>query len=194
MNGIEKITQRIDADTRTEIDAVLAEAEQKASAVRAGYEAQAAELKKTGENRNRELAEKHHERLVSAAQMESRQQLLATKQACIDETFAKALTQLTSLPAEQYAEILAKWVAGASETGKEALILSKKNRDAIGEMVTARANALRAGAAFTLSDETRETEGVILQSGSVEINGSLGTRFQTLRESMASEIAELLFS
>ena len=42
MNGIEKITQRIDADTQAEIDEILAKAKAEAAKITAKYEAQAA--------------------------------------------------------------------------------------------------------------------------------------------------------
>ena len=41
MNGIEKITARIDADTQAEIDRILADANAQAEAIGAKYRAQA---------------------------------------------------------------------------------------------------------------------------------------------------------
>ena len=41
MNGIEKITQRIDADTQAEIDRILADAREKAAQITGKYKAQA---------------------------------------------------------------------------------------------------------------------------------------------------------
>ena len=126
--------------------------------------------------------------------MESRQMVLQAKQSCIDAVFDQAKARLLALPAAEYTEFLAKWVANAAETGTEELIFSAGTRNEIGQQVADRANQLRPGAAFVLSGETREIDGVILRRGNVEINGSLSAHFQLLRERMASEVAQILFS
>ena len=41
MNGIEKITARIETDMKAEVEAILKDAEAKAAEIRADYEAQA---------------------------------------------------------------------------------------------------------------------------------------------------------
>ena len=166
--------------------------------------------------------------LESAAEMEARRQLLATKQDCIDEAFARAKAELLALPEDQYAKLLAKLAAKAAKTGREEILLSPRDRERVGTKVVAQANALLAQAAapdlpeelqasragsviakvvtgasallqgtamLTLSDETRDIEGgLILRSGHVEINCAFETQLRMLRETMAAEIAAVLFA
>ena len=80
MNGIEKITARIDADTQAEIDRILGDANAQAETIGAKYRAQAeaedADLLAKGQR----AAAEREERLISAAQMEARKSLLTVKQ------------------------------------------------------------------------------------------------------------------
>ena len=65
----------------------------------------------------------------------------------------------------------------------------------VGALVVEKANALKEGAAFTLSSEHRELEGgLLLKKGLVEINCSFATQLRLLRQDMAADVAAILFS
>ena len=195
MNGIEKITARIKKDAGTEAEAIRREGEERAASIRAGYKAQAEENAKAAAQAGKEAAKRQEERLVSAAQMDAKKLLLAAKQACIDEAFDKAQSKLLALPDGEYAELLAKLAVKAAKTGKEEILLSAKDRKRVGEQVVSKANALGKGMALILGKETRDMAGgLILRDGSVEINCAFETQMRVLRESMASDVAALLFA
>ncbi len=194
MNGLEKIIGRIQTDTQTELAQLRKTAEEKAAGIRAQAEEAAAQRLAAGRAQNQAAAASHKARLLSAANMEARQQVLNVKQTCIDQVFAQAKARLDELPQAEYAEFLAKWTAQAAETGKEELIFAPQHRASIGRQVVDKANQLRPGASFTLAEETREIDGVILRWGSVEINGSISARMTLLREQLAAEVANTLFS
>lgn len=147
MNGIEKITARIETDAKAETAEILREAEEKAAAVRAQYEAQAKQEAEEAKKAGIEAARRQAERLESAAQMEAKKQLLAAKQASLNEAFDKAQAKLLALPDDQYAELLAKMAVKAAKTGREEIILNAKDRERVGAQVAAKANALLAEAA-----------------------------------------------
>lgn len=194
MNGIEKITARIESDTRAEVEAIVREAEAKAAAVRADYQARAEAEAKAAAEAGREAAARQAERLESAAHMAAKQELLSAKQACLDEAFTRAKKNILSLSDGEYAELLAKMAVRASKSGKEEILLSAKDRRRVGEQVVKKANELRKNGAMTLSGETRDMEGgLILREGSVEVNCAFETELRVLRESMAAEIAAILF-
>lgn len=195
MNGIEKITARIKKDAGAEAEAIRREGEEKAASIRAGYKAQAEENAKAAAQAGKEAAQRQEERLVSAAQMDAKKLLLAAKQACIDEAFDKAQEKLLALPDGEYAELLAKLAVKAAKTGREEIILSAKDHKRVGEQVVSKANALRKGAALSLAKETRDMAGgLVLRDGSVEINCAFETQMRVLRESMASDVAAILFA
>ena len=157
MNGLEKITGRIQTDAQCEMDALEREARTKADLLLAAGRERADALMAEGRQQNEALAASQKARLVSAANMESRQMVLQAKQSCIDAVFDQAKARLLALPAAEYTEFLAKWVANAAETGTEELIFSAGTRNEIGQQVADRANQLRPGAAFVLSNSFHAT-------------------------------------
>ena len=114
MNGIEKITARIETDAKAEVAEILREAEEKAAAIREQYKAQAAAEAKAAEAAGKEAAQRQTERLESAAQMEAKKRLLAAKQACLNEAFSKAQEKLLALNDADYAQLLARMAVKAS--------------------------------------------------------------------------------
>lgn len=146
MNGIEKITARIEKDAGDEIAGILREAEEKAKAIRGEYEAQAkAEAAEAAESCKKAAVERL-ERLEGAAEMEAKKLTLAAKQESIESAFAAAQKKLCSLPEAEYVELLAKLAVRSAKTGREEVIMSRKDREAVGAKVVARANALLAQA------------------------------------------------
>ena len=147
MNGIEKITARIRQDADADVAAIRAQAEAQAAQIRAQYEAQAKVQAEKAAESCRQAARQRLERLESAAEMEGKTSLLTAKQACIDQAFAKAREKLLTLPEADYVELLAKLAARSSVTGREEIVLNRRDREAVGAKVAARANELLAQAA-----------------------------------------------
>lgn len=194
MNGIEKITQQINADTQVEIDAILAEAKTKADAVNADYaqraEKAAADIVAKGEA----AAAQREERLCSMAAMESRKELLAAKQEMVGKAFDLALDKLCALPDEEYVTLLAKLAACASATGKEQIIFSQKDRTRVGKAVVMAANEALKGGSLTLSEQTRPMRGgFILSDGDVEVNCAFETLVRLQRGEVSGDVAKVLF-
>lgn len=194
MNGIDKIMERIRQDAQAQQDEARAQTEEQLERIRQDAQAQAEQLRHEQALQGQQAAQRRREQLHSSAGMERRQQLLAEKQSCIDEAFAAAARQLRSLPREEYAQVLAR-LAAAVGCGREELILSAEDRAELGQAVVEQANALKAGAAFTLSAQTRDLHGgLILKDGNVEYNCSFDTQLRLLRESMAAQVAAILFN
>ena len=159
MNGIEKITARIETDMKAEVEAIRKEAETKAAAIRAEYEAKARQEAEAAAQAGKEAAQRQLERLESAAQMDAKKELLAAKQACLDEAFETARKKLASLPEDEYVELLAKLVVKAAKTGREELIFSPADKARVGAKVVARANSMLAAAvAPELPAEVKESK------------------------------------
>ena len=193
MNGIEKITARIEQDAQQETNSLLAEAQAKADGITASYREKADALKAAEKAKGEKAAADRLERLTGSADMEAKKRLLATKQRCIDEAFAKAQKALLDLPLDEYVSLLAQ-IAVQAGSGEEELIFSPADVSKVGAAVVEKANALKPGAHFTLSVETREMEGgLTLKNGFVEVNCAFETQLRLLRETMASQVAQILF-
>lgn len=187
MNGIEKITARIEKDCQLEIDQLLQAANDRAEQVKQTYEAQAAAEKEKAEEAARQAGRRRLGQLESAARMEAKSRLLAAKQACLDEAFAKALETLQALPEGEYIDLLAEMARTAAGSGGGEIILSAADRARVGQQVAEKAG-------LRLADETREMDGgLILRCGNVEYNCAFETKLRVLRESMAAEVAQILF-
>ena len=185
MNGIEKITARIEQDGQKEIDAVLAEARAKANeiAARAKAEAQAAGEEVIAQGKR--AANQREDRMASTAQMECRKAVLAAKQDVIEEAFQQAHKQLLALPREEYIALLADLAVKASVTGKEKLIFSAPDRAQVGKAVVMAANEKLAKAvAPKLPDEVSASKaGAILDKVVTGASAVLnGTGMLTLAE------------
>jgi V/A-type H+-transporting ATPase subunit E len=194
MNGIEKIIGRLDSDTQSEIDGILAAAREKADGITAGYQAQAGKLNEQLTAQYEKAAAQRRERLVSAAQMEARKEALAVRQEMVDEAFRLALEKLSSLPEAEYTETVAKLLSQAAPDGKGEAVFDPADRDRIGAAAVARANELLHGGALTLSEETRPIgSGVILKRQRVEVNCAFSTLVRLRRAECSGQAARRLF-
>ena len=147
MNGIEKITARIETDMKAEVEAILQDAQTRAAAIRAEYEAKAKAETAAAAEAGRQAAARQLERLESAAKMDAKKELLAAKQTCLDEAFAAASKKLLFLPEGEYVELLARLAVKAAKTGREELIFNARDRERVGAKVVAKANSMLAAAA-----------------------------------------------
>lgn len=185
MNGIEKITQRMEDDAQREINEVLtaarAQAEEIARRSREQADRESAAIAARGES----AAAEREKRLESMAEMESRKLVLAAKQEVLDEAFTMALEKLCTLPDEEYIELLAALAVKAARTGREKVIFSQKDRNRVGKAVVTRANdALARKVAPKLPGDLTDTRaGAILDKVVTGASAILaGTGMLTLAE------------
>lgn len=193
MNGIDKITQRIQADAQAEIDRVLADAKAEAAKITAKYKAQADAEAADLAAKNRKAAAEREERLAGTAQMEARKTSLAAKQEMVERAYDLALKKLCAMPAETYTDVLAGLLEEACSSGKEEVIFSPKDQKGAGKAAVDKANKA-GGKKLTLSKETRPIQGgFILRDGSVEVNCAFDTLVRLQRAETAGAVAKKLF-
>lgn len=193
MNGIEKITQRIEADAQAEMDAILSAAKAEAAEIAAKYQAQADAEKAELAAKNERAAAEREERLVSAAQMDARKVQLAAKQDVVEKTYARAFEKLCAMPAEQYTEVLADLLVKASATGSEEVVFSEKDQ-AVGKAAVEKANAA-SGKNLTVSAEKQAIGGgFILKDKNVEVNCTFETLVRLQKSDTAGTVAKMLFA
>ena len=198
MNGIDKILDKLQSESQAEIAAILDKARAEADAITARFAKQAEQEKTIAAEKGRNAAEERQDRLIRAAEMESKKTILGAKQAVLDKAFAQARDTLLHLPEAEYIAFLAKLAAGSAGTGAEAVVLNAKDRTALGEKAVAEANRLRAQvglpASLTLSEETAEIDGgLFLRDQSSEVNCTFETLLRLGREELAGQAAAILF-
>ena len=178
MDGMEKITARIQEDADREIAAMNAQTDEQIAALQAQARTQAEQERQTILARGERAAAERLERLKSAAQMERRKLELAARQEVLSEAFDQALERLCTLPDEEYIQLLTALVLRAVTTGREQLIFSQKDRSRIGKAVVVAANeALVKEVAPELPDSLTDSKvgaflGKMVNSATAQITGT----------------------
>ena len=193
MNGIEKITQRIEADAQTEIDRILSEAREEADQITGRYKAQAEAEAASLAARNEKSAAEREERLVSVAQMEARKVQLAAKQEMVEKAYDLALEKLCAMPDARYTEVLAGLLVQASSNGREEAIFSPEDRERVGKAAVDKANAA-SGKQLKLSKETRPLKGgFVLRDENIEVNCTFDTLVRLEKAETTGAVVKKLF-
>ena len=193
MNGIEKITQRIEADAQTEIDRILSAAQEEADQITGRYKAQAEAEAASLAARNEKSAAEREERLVSVAQMEARKVQLAAKQEMVEKAYDLALEKLCAMPDAQYTEVLAGLLVQASSNGREEAIFSPEDRERVGKAAVDKANAA-SGKQLKLSQETRPLKGgFVLRDENIEVNCTFDTLVRLEKAETTGAVVKKLF-
>ena len=185
MEGIEKITAKIAADTEAEIAQLTAQTDAKVQAIGEAAKAQADKESADALARGRKAADERLERLKSAAQMETRKLVLGAKQEVLAEAFDLALEKLCTLPDQEYIDLLTRLALEASSTGREQLVFSQKDRARIGKQVVVAANdALAKSVAPELPNSITDTKVGALLGKVVNSTAAIvtGTGMLTLSE------------
>lgn len=140
--GIEKITDRIAADTAAEIAAVQQQTQEAAAAIAEHYALEAEQAANDILSRGKRAAEEKAAQMLSGAELRAKKERLAVKQELLSEAFALALKRLCELPEDAYISLVAKLAADAASTGEESLVLSPADRSQYGKKIVSQANAL----------------------------------------------------
>lgn len=198
MNGIDRITDRIEADAREQAKAIIAEAEAKCAEIRKENEKKAQERYLQLIRNGTKDCESGLERRKSAAEMDAKKSVLALKQDCVAEAFDMAKRRLADMPEDSYVGFLASLAASAAADGSGEIVLSARDRERCGKAVLERANAALAAKgltpALTLAADRREISGgLILRQGGVEVNCSIEALVEALKGPMTADVARTLF-
>ena len=192
MKGTEKIIAHIEEDARKQAEAILSAAQKKCDGVRARYEEKASELYSTKIRDGVKSCQDQEDGALRISRMEARKSVLAVKQEMVAKSFELAKDKIVSLPAEEYVAFLAGLAEKAGAAGDEQIILSARDRTAVGEALLKAVNA--GGKHLSLSDETRDIAGgLILRSGNVETNCSVDLLMEMCRGELAGKVADVLF-
>ncbi len=192
MNGLERITGRIEAQAQAEVEGVMsagkAETQRIVDSWRARIDTEARALAE----RNEKAAAEREERLKSAAEMDARKTILAAKQEMVEEAYARALEKLCKLGGEEKTKLLSDLLVRASSTGTEEAVFSAADAE-LGAKAVAAANA-ETGKHLTVSKKTAPIRGgFLLRDKNVEVNCAFETLVRLQKAETAGAVAKLLF-
>lgn len=197
MNGIEKITGRIEAEAKAKAAEISAEADAKAAEIRAENEKKAQEKYWALIREGTVECEAMLAREKRMAEMESKKDILALKQSMVSEAFDKACDMIINLPENDYVNFMARMAAEAAN-GNEEVVFNERDKAVRGDAVVKAANELLAAkdkdAKLKVAADTKSISGgFVLRQGGIEVNCSVETLVDLQRSDMASSLAAVLF-
>ena len=191
MKGMETILKRLEAEAKTQADAILDTAREEVNSIIARCQAQADQERQALLQQGRQAAAEREERIVSAAQLQGRNQLLSLRQELLSAAYDRALEKLLHLPQAELTEVLTALLVQASPQGRGEVLFAPG--DKAGAQAVAAANA-KTGGHLTVSQETAPIQGgFILRQGSVEVNCAFETLIRLQRSETAAQAAAQLF-
>lgn len=194
MNGMEKITARMEADAARSLKELEEQTERQLAELRQACQSRVEQDRAAAAQRSDQAAQERYERLCSAAEMETRKLTLSAKQKVLAETYDRALEILCSMPREEYHSLLVRLLKAAGGKGDEKIALSAKDRDEMGETLVERANK-ELNAHYTLAGEAADIRaGLVLISKECDVNCSFETLLALSREKTERGAAKLLFA
>jgi len=198
MNGIEKITARIESDAGKEAQSLSLETAERCASMRKAYDTKAQEaywaLVRSGvkdcEARVRQLG-------VIAAQ-EAKKSVLSMKQEMVVKSLSRAEELLCRMPEKEYTGLLSRLAAKAAKTGLEELVFNESDKVTVGPKVSRAANALMREQGkygkLTVSELSADIKGgVIVKQGDIEINCSIEAMVSMYRDELSTQMASVLF-
>lgn len=199
MDGINKITERIAAETRDEIAVMQAETAEKCRSIKEAYNNTAQEEYWNLIRLGTKEVESQVSRLSSTANMEAKKSVLAMKQEAVAHVFEETVSRLCSMPEEQYVDFLAKQAALAANTGLEEIVFNAKDKAGCSKAVTKAANELLKKRGLlpklTVSELTGSFKGgLMVKQGDIEVNCTVEKLVELSKGELASRVAELLFA
>jgi len=199
MDGINKIIERIAAETREDITALQAETAEKCRSIKDAYEKTAQEEYWKAVRFGVQECELGVQRLNSTATMEAKKSILAMKQATVNRVFEEATRRICDLPEDQYVDFLARLAGNAASTGLEEIIFNARDKSVHAKAVIKAANEIlkKRGISpkLTISGETGSFKGgLVVIRGDIELNCTVEKLLELSKEDIAPQIAGVLFT
>lgn len=198
-----KIIDAIIGDAKSEAEGILESANEEAKkAVDAAKDAaqrRASQIDAAAKAEGEELAR----RAMLGASLEARKNSLASRRELLEKAFENAFSELGSLEGQRYAELIARLVVDAAETGTETVVTPEDTYERYtkpyigGKTMLEYLNAAleKAGkkGALKLGKPAKIAGGVKLVGEKADIDCSFGAIIASFRDERETEVSKLLF-
>ena len=183
----------LDKEASAEIEAILAEARERASAIVADAERDAEALVAARERQAKAQRQAAFVRARSAAQLEAASMRLNAQQEAIQSVFREAEDEIAALTDDdaRYAPVFASLLREALDGVRgtpDALVVHPDDED------VAKKAAKAAGVDADIRTDPSVRAGVKVTTGRVAVENTLYGRLDALRDELASEVADALTS
>jgi V/A-type H+-transporting ATPase subunit E len=197
--SVETITEKILSDAQAEVFRIEAEVAEKAKKVEAEQREQVKAIEKEAEGEAKWRAQDRKKKDIATAELELRKALLVQKQRLIQQVFDTALKRLEDLKGEKRERFILELLMKVVEVGDEEVIFSDADGRKIGQKLLEEANSRlvkegKKGALRFVKEDRDLHGGFILRRGKMEVNCSINSLFDSVREELELQVAEVLFS
>ncbi len=199
MGNVDKITEKISAGSRGEIDAVKKEAKAQAKEITAEAERKGEALKAEIVERGKRDAEREKQRIVANAKLQARKLGLDAKEDVIKEAFSGAEGKLRKISSgAEYSSVLAALIkeAQAVVSGDVEVIARKDDSKVLTSDFIQKLSA-DTNSKIELSADTIDTLGgaiVKAKDGKTEVNNTIEMRMERMKGDIRPKVARALFA
>lgn len=196
MSNISNLTSKILKDAEDKKTSILNEANEQRNKIIAKKEEEASSEEKVILERAERDAASRKERIISGAELNSRNAKLAAKQKVINSVFEKSVEALCNLSNEELKNFVTDSILHSGVEGNQNLILNEAGAKVITTEVLDEINSkLNSKAKITLSSEIRNFKGgFILEKDGIEINNTFEALVGSIKDDLSLKVAQVLFS
>lgn len=199
MSNINNLTSKILSDAEERKESILKEANEEKAKIVSKKEALAKSEEATMVEKAKTEAKTAKERIISGAELRSRNEKLTAKQAVIDKVFEKSIEKLCKMSDQEIKEFIKNKIVNADVVGDETIILNEKGNKLVDANLLKEINSelLAKGkkGELTINKEVRNFKGgFILEKDGIEINNTFEDLVNSERDDLEFEVAKVLFN
>ena len=140
-----------------------------------------------------------YRRMLSAAALEGRKELLKAKQEVVGACFDSAMQKIISLPDNDYQKLIEDMVLDAAKNEEGEILLAEQSKQRLNKdflrNINTRVASLGNSAKLVLSDEcVKSAGGFVIRYGEMEINSTFEIMFEMLKPELENDVVGMLFS
>lgn len=191
--SIENIKEKILAESKEYSEQILSEAETEKEEILSKAKEKANQIKIEAEKKAEEEATLIKSRRLSVASLEARKYRLKEKQDQINKCFQLALDKLAHMDEDKYIDLLVNTIINIGGEGGE-IILNERDKNRLGEKLIETVNDRGKMGRVSLADDVISGKGgFILRRGSIEVNSTLETMVNAIKEDTTPQVVEMLY-
>lgn len=196
MTGLDKIISQIQNDAKTAAEEILADAEREAKTILSQAEAEGEKITQEISDESARNVTELDQRSRSAALLQKKKNVLAAKQAIIDDMIHEAQERLAKIDDKTYFETVVKIAEKNARAQTGEIVFSEADLARLPKDFEKTLNAvLTRGGKLTVSKQTQDIDGgFLLDYGGIEVNCSFKAMFDSARETLQDKVREYLFS
>lgn len=196
MSNISNLTSKILEDAEDKKTSILNDANEQRDKIIAKKEEEASAEEKLILERAERDATARKERIISGAELNSRNEKLAAKQKVINSVFESSVEALCNLSNEELKDFVTDSILNSGIEGNQNLILNEEGAKVITtEVLNEINNKLNSKAIITLSSEKRNFKGgFILEKDGIEINNTYEALVSSIKDDLSLKVAQVLFN